>query len=327
MASTEQQFYALLRSDHIKDHLLPHLSTSDLCAIRRASTACCNLLTKRIFTRIHVTFTANTFTKPTRVTALGRVGHHIEHLTFQFPHSDATFLPPLIHPQTGEEMNFLYTPHTSMGSAMTRPKYANRELGDVLTQQYPPLFHAATNVPSFINAFRYLTNVRHLTVRCPGQKPEERYRRDIVDYALISLRIAVERVSLTKLHKLSLTVHPAALQYLKHIGSIGKIPSATKRWGQIRKLHMSIEAWDFYGSSPGLDHLRLIDDYIRGLSPNLEKFVFTWLGSKGPCPLAVYDDNLFVPSRSTKKLFHEVTSPMSPLPSPPTKAPIHLPKL
>jgi hypothetical protein len=328
MASSDQLFLALLRSDNIKGALLPLLSTTDLCALREASSAYCNLLSKRIFTRIHVTFTASTFTRPSRIAALGRIGHHIEHLTFYFPHSEATFLPPLVHPASGHEISFLYTPHTSMGSVLTRPKYANTELGDILTQQYPPLFHAATNVPSFINAMRLIPSMRHLTIRCPGQDPRERYRRDIVDYALISLRISVERASLPKLNKLSLSsLHPSAFNYLRHVPGFGSVPSAGRRWKQIKKLHISVEAWDFYGPSPGLDHLKVIDDYIRNFASDLEKLSFTWVGRKGPCPIALSADPLFAPPRSTKKLFHEVTSPMSPLPTRPPRRPIHFPKL
>ncbi|KAL7799051.1 hypothetical protein V8C37DRAFT_145914 [Trichoderma ceciliae] len=328
MASTEQLFIAMLRSHHIQDSLFPYLSAADICAVREASSACCNLVTKRLFTRVHVTFTANTFTRPSRIAALGRIGHHIEHLTFQFAHSEATFLPPLVHPLTGDEIAFLYKPHTSMGSALTRPKYANTELGEILTQQYPPLFHAATNVPSFIYAVGYMPNMRHLTIRCPGQDPRERYRRDIVDYALISLRIAIERAPIAKLNKLSLSsLHPSAFNYLRHINGMGSVPSASRRWQQIKKLHISVEAWDFYGPSPGLDHLKVIDDYIRNFSEGLEKFTFAWIGSKGPCPIALSADSLFAPPRSTKKLFHEVTSPMSPLPIRPSRSPIHFPKL
>ncbi|CEJ82546.1 hypothetical protein VHEMI02605 [[Torrubiella] hemipterigena] len=326
-SSTAQLLVAALRSQNIQDHLFPHLSTADLCSLRRASSACCNLLTKPLFTRITVTFTASTFTKQSRLAALSRVGQHVEHLTFHFSHSDSTFLPPLVHPATGEEICFLYTPHTSMDSALTRPKYANSELGDILTQQYPPLFHAATNVPSFIHAMTNMPNLRHLTVRCPGQNPAERYRRDIVDYALISLRIAVERAPLTKLHKLSLSLHPSALNYLRHVTGFGSVPSAGRRWKQIRKLHMAIESWDFYGPSPGLDHLKIIDDYIRTLSPTLEKLSFTWLGGRGPCPIALFADPLFAPPRASKKLFHEVTSPMSPLPCRPARSPIRIPNL
>ncbi|KAF9777068.1 hypothetical protein IL306_004656 [Fusarium sp. DS 682] len=327
-SSTEQLFLAVLRSDHIKDSLLPHLSTPDLCNIRQSSSACCNLLTKRIFTRIQVSFSASTFTKSARVAALARIGHHIEHLTFYFPHSDNTFLPPLIHPVSGNEICFLYTPHTSLGSVLSRPKYANAELGDILTQQYPPLFHAATNVPSFINAMRSLTNMRHLTIRCPGQDPRERYRRDIVDYALISLRISLERAPLEKLHKLSLSqLHPAAFNYLRHVNGFGTVPSAGKRWRQINKLSISVDSWDFYGTSPGRDHLKIMDEYIRTFAPNLEKFAFTWLGRKGPCPVALAADPLFSPPRASKKLFHEVTSPMSPLPETPGKGAIYFPKL
>ncbi|PTB69758.1 hypothetical protein BBK36DRAFT_1188382 [Trichoderma citrinoviride] len=328
MASTQQLFIAMLRSDYIKDVLFPHLATADVCAIRATSSACCNLVTKRLFTRVRVTFTAATFTRPARIAALGRIGHHIEHLTFHFAHSEATFLPPLIHPLTGDEIAFLYKPHTSMGSALTRPKYANTELGDILTQQYPPLFHAATNVPSFIYALGHIPNMRHLTIRCPGQDPRERYRRDIVDYALISLRIAVERAPMTKLNKLSLSsLHPSAFNYLRYINGIGSVPSASRRWHQITKLHISVEAWDFYGPCPGLDHLKVLDDYIRNFAPGLEKLTFAWVGAKGPCPIALSADPLFAPPRSAKKLFHEVTSPMSPLPTRPPRCPIHFPKL
>jgi hypothetical protein len=216
-----------------------------------------------------------------------------------------------------------------MTSVLTRRKYANTELGEILTQQYPPLFHAATNVPSFINAFKTLTNMRALTIKCPGQDPQERYRRDIVDYALISLRIAVERAPMDRLTKLTLhSLHPSAFNYLRHHPGFGSVPSAARRWKQIRKLYISVESWDFYSHAPGLDHLKIIDDYIRNFSPQLEKFTFTWLGRfKGPCPLALSQDPLFAPPRHSQKLFNEVTSPMSPLPTTPCRKPIHLPKL
>ncbi|OLN82237.1 hypothetical protein CCHL11_09912 [Colletotrichum chlorophyti] len=330
MAANQTPFYCLWQKEHssVGAQVLELLPKKDLASLRLASSACCNIATKPLFKRVRVTFTANTFTKQSRVHALARVGHHIEHLHFHFAHTDATFLPPLVHPTTGREICFLYTPHTSMASVLARPKYANTELGEILTQQYPPLFHAATNVPSFINALRHLPNVRHLTIRCPGQNPQERYRRDIVDYALMSLRIAVERAPLECLEKLSLSgMHPSAFNYLRHVPGFGAVPSAGRRWRQIRKLSISVEAWDFYGPSPGLDHLKIIDDYIRGFSGTLEKFHFTWLGPKGPCPIALSADPLFAPPRNSRKLFNEVTSPMSPLPPAPARKPMHFPHL
>ncbi|WYZ41852.1 hypothetical protein EsH8_V_000747 [Colletotrichum jinshuiense] len=330
MAAQQTPFYCLWQKEHssLGTKVLDLLPKRDLAALRLASSACCNIATKPLFKRVRVTFTANTFTKQSRIQALARVGHHIEHLHFHFAHTDATFLPPLIHPSTGREICFLYTPHTSMASVLARPKYANTELGEILTQQYPPLFHAATNVPSFINAMRYFSNIRHLTIRCPGQGPQERYRRDVVDYALMSLRIAVERAPLEKLEKLSLSgMHPSSFNYLRHVPGFGAVPSAGRRWKQIRKLNISVEAWDFYGPSPGLDHLKIIDDYIRQFSGTLEKFHFTWLGPKGPCPIALSADPLFAPPRHSKKLFNEVTSPMSPLPPAPARKPMHFPRL
>ncbi|KAL8288614.1 hypothetical protein RB597_000635 [Gaeumannomyces tritici] len=328
MAAGPISFYCLWQEERIRETLFELLANEDICSVRLANSACCNLVTKRLFLRTNLNFGANTFTKASRIQALTRIGHHIQHLTFSFAHSESTFLPPLVHPETGQEISFLYTPYTHMVSSLTRPKYANSELGDILTQQYPPLFHAATNVPSFINALRHLPNMRHLTIRCPGQDARERYRRDIVDYALISLRISLERAPLFKLNKLTLaSVHPAAFNYLRHVPGFGCTPSAGRRWRQIRKLYIQVDAWDFYGPSPGLDHLKIIDDYIRHLAPTLEKLSFTWIGRKGPCPIALHADPLFAPARTTKKLFNEVTSPMSPLPPAPTRAPMVLPRL
>lgn len=319
MAMENHPFYSLWAQGDIRDRLFAHLSKADISAVRLSNSACCNLVTRKMFQRIHLTFTPNSFTRPYRVEALARIGHHIEHLTFYMPHGDSTFLPPLIHPSTGSEISYLYTPHTSMASTLTRPKYGNSELGDILTQQYPPLFHSSTNVPSFINAVKHLHNLRHLTIKTPGQNPAERYRRDIVDYALMSLRIAIERSPyLTKLCKLSLhQVHPAAFLYLKFQDGpgFGCSPIAGKRWRQIRKMHIAVESWDFYGpSGPGLDQLKIMDDYLRQFTGTLEKLSFAWVGRKGPCPLALAEDPLFDTPRENKKLFNEVTSPMSPLP-------------
>jgi hypothetical protein len=328
MATNPQAFYCLWQNDTIREKLFELLPKEDICAVRLANSACCNLVTKRLFLRTNLTFSANSLTKASRIEALSRIGHHIEHLTFSFPHSNATFLPPLIHPQTGEVICFLYNPHTSTESGATRPKYGNSELGEILTQQYPPLFHAATHVPSFINAMKHMTNMRHLTIKTPGQNPTERYRRDIVDYALMSLRISLERAPLTKLSKLTLSgVHASAFTYLRHAPGFGALPSASVRWRQIRKLYISVESWDFYGPSPGLDHLKVIDDYIRTFAPRLDKLSFTWLGRRGPCPIALSGDPLFAPPRSSKKLFNEVTSPMSPLPPRPFRRPLNMPRL
>ena len=50
------------------------------------------------------------------------------------------------------------------------------------------------------------------TSEMPRSDPKERYRRSAVDYALISLRIAVERVNLLGLSKVSLRPWPTITQ-------------------------------------------------------------------------------------------------------------------
>jgi len=326
--ATFSPVYRLWRNEAVLSTILTHLDTTSICSLRLTDFECCELTTPTLFARTCLTFTPSSFTRPSRLEALARIGHHIQHLTFSMPHTDLTFLPPLLNPMTGQEFNFLYTPQTSGASIMQRPKYGSPELGDVLTQQYPPIFHAATNVPAFINAFSLLPNLRHLTVSCPGQDPAQRYRRDAVDYALISLRMAIERAPLLQLNKLSLSrIHPSGLVYLRHMPGFGCTPSSGRRWRQIKKLYITMDSWDFLGLRPGLDHLKILDDYIRSLSPTLEKVSFGWNGWKGPCPFTLFTDPLFAPPRTTAKLFAEVTSPMSPLPAAPPRPSMTFPNL
>ncbi|KAG4431071.1 hypothetical protein IFR05_013446 [Cadophora sp. M221] len=328
MATASPTFLRLWRDEGLRANLLSHLDTASICALRLTASGCCDLTTPALFARTRLTFTPSSLTRPSRLEALSRIGRHIEHLTFSMPHSPTTFLPPLINPTTGREVNFLYAPHTSAGSVCQRPKYGSPELADLLTQQYPPIFHAATNVPAFVKAMTYMPNLRHLTISCPDQDPAQRYRRDAVDYALISLRIAIERAPIERLEKLSLNhIHPSGLVYLRHMPGYGCTPSAGRRWKQIKKLNITMDSWDFHGSRPGRDHLKILDDYIRAFSPNLEKVSFGWSGRRGPCPLTLFTDPLFARPKSTTKLFAEVTSPMSPLPAAPLRPAMTFPKL
>lgn len=63
-----------------------------------------------LFDSVTTTFKSSTFTKPARIEALSRIGRHIKTLTFHMPHTPETFLPPVIDPETGAELNFIYEP-------------------------------------------------------------------------------------------------------------------------------------------------------------------------------------------------------------------------
>ena len=319
MATSNPNFLNAWGNERIRTTLLSHLDDS-LCALRLTNSECCKHVTPVLFMRMYVTFTPSALTRPSRVEALGRIGHYIEHLTFSIPHSKETFLPPLIK-RSGEGVTF----HSVAESH--RSKYGTQELEDILTRQYPPIFHAATNITAFIRAFQCMPKLRHLTIRCPGQDPKERYLRSAVDYALISLRIAVERANLLGLSKLSLSTHPAALLYIRSQPGFGTSPASSCCWKRIRKLKLVIDAWDFNGPSQGLDLLRIIDDYIRSFSTKLEEVSVTWKGLPGPCPFTLFTSPMFTAPRKAGKLFGEVTSRMAPLPARPTKGDMFFPKL
>ncbi|MCJ1224673.1 hypothetical protein MMC12_001318 [Toensbergia leucococca] len=233
------------------------------------------------------------------------------------PHTPDTFLPPLLDPVTGEEITFNYEPSVQStrdsASRLSIPKYGSWEMTDMLIKQYSPLFHSATNIPSFIRAFSAAINMKHLRVSCPGQDPAQRYRRSTVDYALISLRIAVERSKLLLLDTLSLiSIHPGATLCLNPILGFAVLPNSAKRWKQIRKLAIHMDSVPFTSELP-VDHLKLLHSYLQLFATSVEHFTFRWLGAKGPCPLSLGTESCLVrssPALACPRRCHLALSPL-----------------
>ncbi|KAK5111597.1 hypothetical protein LTR85_011826 [Meristemomyces frigidus] len=272
--------------DKCRDTFLSHLPKKDLASLRLACHDSSVRAAPALFEDLSITFKTSTFTKPARLAALDRLGFYVKTLSFNLPHTSETFLPPLVDPETGAELSYTYTPQIEAPSAR-RPKYGDAGTTEILTRQYPALFHAATNVPAFIRAFSALINLRHLKVSCPGYDPSTKQRRSIVDFALISLRIAVEQNCLNALDTLAFSpIHPSGLLYLSPLTGYGATPRSASRWSRIR--HLTIEA-DFLPVSAATDnsdpdHFRLLQAYLRPFQANLTTFSFRWSGEKGPLP-------------------------------------------
>jgi hypothetical protein len=258
---------------------------------------------RQLFRDVSITFKSSTFTKPARMAALERIGWNIRTVTFKIEHGPEMFLPPLLDPLTGEEVCFVFTPcvrntPTSTTSTTTTASsstaagerqgvYGTWEMTDLLVKQYPPLFHAAMNVSSFVCALTYMPSLRHLKINCAGQDPAHRYRRSVVDYALSSLRIAIEQAPLPRLEALSLTpIHPGGIQYLCPMAGIGSLPNSCRRWTQIRRLEIHMDTFPF-DKGQATDHLKLLHSYLQAFRA-LRSFTFRWVGAtKGPSPLSL----------------------------------------
>ena len=277
--------------DRSRDTFLSYLPKKDLLSLRLACYDFGVRAAPHLFKEIAVTFREKVFAKPARMAALGRIGQHVQTLKFTIPHSGKTFLPPLVD-AGGVEVAFIYEPYIgSTKDPVTRqsiPTYGSWEMNDMLVKQYPPLFHDAAKVPAFIQAFSAMLNLRHLEISCPGQPSEERQRRSVVDYALISLRIAVERSNLSRLESLSLSpIHPGAVQYLNPSLGFGANPRSTRCWRQVRQLNIHMDTIE---SGSPVDHLKFLHSYLQVFAPSITDFSFRWQGSsesKGPCPVSL----------------------------------------
>jgi hypothetical protein len=290
--STNQAFLRFWLSEDCRDAFLGHVDKATLRDVRLV----CHDFSARaapfLFKELSVNFKPTSFTKTRRMNALKKIGHHAQKFTFHMPHSSETFLPPLLDQVTGEQHSFTYVPQVDRpvtpNDGQRVPKYGTEELTNMLIAQYPPLFHAATNVPAFVRALSYMRNLKHIVIGCPGQEDPQLHRRSVVDYALISLRIAIERAPLEEFDALTLeSIHPAALFYLQPIMGIGSSPGSHRRWSQVRKLSVHMTSFPF-DDPDKTEHLRILHSYLRAFSQNLASLHFSWVGKQsGPSPLSL----------------------------------------
>jgi hypothetical protein len=223
--------------------LLRQLARSDTSALRLVCHGISERVTNKSFSSIAITFRARTFNKQARLAALRRIGHHIKEVTFHLPRTMDTRLPPLIESYSGEQKGFVWKPGSAqsrdVGRSTKQPRYGDTEIAELLIRQYPPLFHAATNVQSFISTMSCLTNLQHLRVSCIGESepmPRRAQGTDIMEVALTSLFYAVEQATFKHLNTVTLSniwhTDVAALSSLARSAN----PSSVKRWSNVRVL-------------------------------------------------------------------------------------------
>jgi hypothetical protein len=270
--------------DDCRNTLLSYLPKRDLANLRLVCHEFGVQAAPKLFSSINIAFDSSTFTKSSKVAELDRIGRHVKKVTFTLPHSKKTFLPPLVDPQTGEEVNFTYNPKVEERTS-TAPNYGDAWTTDLLTRQYPPLFHAATNVNAFVRAFALMPNIKHLRVKCPGYDTAHRYRRSVIDYALISLRIAIEQNDFSALRSLTIApIHPGGLMYLSPLIGFGASPKSASKWTRIRNLTVHTHILPSRAADQEPNHLMLLQTYLRNFQANLQTFDFRWIGAKGPLP-------------------------------------------
>ncbi|OJD22310.1 hypothetical protein ACJ73_06343 [Blastomyces percursus] len=353
--SSAAAFFQFWWTDLTRDAFLACLPKEDLLSMRLVCHDFAYRTAPVLFAEVDVEFRNGTFTRPARMAALERIGSCIKTLNFSIPHSPETFLPPLLDPVTGEEQTFVYEPQVyascPAASRLSFPRYGTWEMTELLTKQYPPLFHAVTNVPSFIRAFNAMPSLQHLKVSCDLQGAGHRYRRSVVDYALISLRIAIEQAPLKSLDTLSLLpIHPGALLYLRPSMGFGASPSSRKRWAQIRKLSIEMDSFPYDTDNATItttsinttrtstrtsssssrisikntnrpkDHLKLLHSYLQSFS-TLTHLTFRWRGTQGPCPLSLSTEPCLQPTAT------EPASTLCPKRSPAPLQQLHFPHL
>ncbi|RMZ78366.1 hypothetical protein DV738_g3928, partial [Chaetothyriales sp. CBS 135597] len=279
-------------TDLTRQCLLSYLAPCDLKVLRLTCLDFALDVAPELFVQLDLDFTPNIFSRHARMVALERIGRYVKTLSFRLEHSSTTFLPPLIAPDTLDEVTFLYEPHVVCGrpasssSASSGSRYGDDEISDLLVKHYPPLFHAATNITAFARAILALPNLKAVKISCPNQSPGQRYRKSVVDYALASLRIALEQVNPPALESLTLDpIHPGALQHLRPLSSFGASPASTRVWRRIKRLTIRMDSFE-YGRDMPSDHLKFLHTYLETFV-SLEHLDFTWLGSRGPCPLSL----------------------------------------
>ena len=288
--------------DTCRETFLSFLPKEDLKAFRLTCHGITTRAAPALFRDLYITFRTNTFTKPAKMAALDCIGHHVRKLSFKFPQTAESTLPPLVDPASGTEMAFTYIPRLERSNT-ENPKYGDLATTEALTRQYPALFHASTNASAFVRALSALPNLEHLTINCPGYGPRTKGARNTVDFALMSLRFAVERINCRALQSLSLSsIEPSALQYLMPHAAYGTTPASTRIWSRIKHLTLRLM------TQGDRKEQAMLYRYLRGFHKGLITLNICWEGQRGPFPLTCLPHTAVTKARTNRTSYKDRTA-------------------
>lgn len=198
-------------------------------------------------------------------------------------------MPPLIDPWTGEQKPFIWRPSIAQGHMAEKSakqlRYGDEQTTELLVRQYPPLFHAATNVRSFVAAMSCLINLQHVRISCAaadGVIPPGAQGTDVVAIALTSLRCAIEEARLKHLDTLTLSSICSADIIALSPPAISAHPGSALSWCKVRVLDITM--YSEPDPMAEADQLKLLRKYVHGYK-GLRRFSFKWIGTRGPSPL------------------------------------------
>ncbi|KAI7498450.1 hypothetical protein KC367_g5077 [Hortaea werneckii] len=242
--------------DRCRENFLSFLPKDDLKAFRLTCHGISARAAPELFRDLHITFRTNTFTKPAKMAALDCIGYHVRKLSFGFPQTAESSLPPLVNPTTGTEMGFTYIPRVERSNTQD-PKYGDVATTEALTRQYPAIFHASTNASAFVLTLSALPNLEHLAIDCPGYSSRAKGARNTVDFALMSLRFA----------------------YLMPHAGYGTTPASTRVWSRIQHLTLRLI------TQGDRKEQQTLHRYLRSFHERLTELSVRWEGHRGPFPL------------------------------------------
>ncbi|RMY24909.1 hypothetical protein D0867_01068 [Hortaea werneckii] len=266
--------------DGCRKSFLSFLPKGDLKNLRLTCHGVSARAAPELFRDLHITFRTSTFTKPAKMAALDCVGHHVRKLSFDLPQTTESTLPPLIDPTTGTEIGFTYAPRIERSNTRD-PKYGDVATTEAVTRQYPALFHASTNASAFVRALSALPNLENLAIDCPGYGSRTKGARNTVDFAITSLRFALERINCRALQSLSVSsLEPGGLQFLMPHAGHGTTPASTRIWSRIQHLTLRLVT-EGDARDQGIVHR-----YLRGFNEGLHTLSVCWEGQRGPFPFS-----------------------------------------
>lgn len=214
-------------------------------------------------------------------------------------------LAPLVDPWTGRERAFVFppppSPHEDNDAGGRRrkraergPRYGDWETTALLIKQYPSLFHAAADIGGFEEMMSGIVNLRSLTVRCTGTDglgggggggAGGGWMKTTVEYALVSLSLALETAKMESLTRLSLLhVHVRGLRALSSTRRNDQGRASSRDWRRnVRRLEMTVLSDPGSGSRDSTT----LHEFLIGFS-GLQKFDFRWEGERDSSPMPLY---------------------------------------